>query len=56
MRIDECQERLRAVGLDGWLLCDFRFSNPLARRVLGLPADRFLSRRWFYFKIGRAHV
>ncbi|MBU6294177.1 MAG: M24 family metallopeptidase [Planctomycetes bacterium] len=49
MRIDECQERLRAEGIDGWLLHDFRFSNPLARRVLGLPADRFLSRRWFYF-------
>lgn len=49
MRIEECQERLRAEGVDGWLLYDFRGSNPLARRVLGIPADRFLSRRWFYF-------
>lgn len=49
MDIHECQERLVAEGLDGWLLCDFRFSNPLARRVLGIPSDRFLSRRWFYF-------
>ena len=49
MRIAECQELLRAEGLDGWLLYDFRGSNPLARRVLGLPVDRFLSRRWFYF-------
>lgn len=35
--------------LDGWLLYDFRGLNVLARRVVGFPADVFLSRRWFYF-------
>src|SRR5581483_3001481 len=36
-------------GLDGWLLYDFRGLNVLARRVIDLPADRMLSRRWFYY-------
>jgi Xaa-Pro aminopeptidase len=36
-------------GLDGWLLYDFRGLNVLARRVLTMPEDQFLSRRWFYF-------
>jgi Xaa-Pro aminopeptidase len=43
------QAALRERGLDGWLLYDFRGSNVLARRVVNIPADRFLSRRWFYF-------
>ncbi len=43
------QQALENAGLDGWLLYDFRGANMLARRVLELPADRFLSRRWFYW-------
>jgi Xaa-Pro aminopeptidase len=43
------QSALRSFGLDGWLLYDFRGLNILARRVLAIPEDRFLSRRWFYF-------
>ncbi len=43
------QEKLVEFGFDGWLLYDFRFCNPLARRVLGLSEKLFLSRRWFYF-------
>ena len=43
------QAALRDLGLDGWLLYDFRGINVLARRVLALPADAILSRRWFYF-------
>ena len=42
------QTALRELGLDGWLLYDFRGLNILARRVLALPADAILSRRWFY--------
>jgi Xaa-Pro dipeptidase len=37
------------LGIDGWLLYDFRGLNVLARRVLAMPDDQFLSRRWFYF-------
>jgi Xaa-Pro aminopeptidase len=43
------QAALREQQLDGWLLYDFRGLNVLARRVVGLPAETFLSRRWFYY-------
>src|SRR5438552_11524363 len=43
------QAALREQQLDGWLLYDFRGLNVLARRVVGLPEDMFLSRRWFYY-------
>lgn len=43
------QEALREFQLDGWLLYDFRGSNPLARRVLGLDDRPSGTRRWFYF-------
>jgi Xaa-Pro dipeptidase len=43
------QTALQQLGVDGWLLYDFRGLNVLARRVLGLGADAMLSRRWFYF-------
>ena len=43
------QAALREDGLDGWLLYDFRGLNVLARRILDMPADHMLSRRWFYF-------
>ena len=42
------QAALRQFGLDGWLICDFRGSNVLARRVLGFPEGQMGSRRWFY--------
>jgi Xaa-Pro aminopeptidase len=43
------QAALREMGVDGWLLYDFRGLNVLARRVLEIPTDAILSRRWFYF-------
>jgi Xaa-Pro aminopeptidase len=43
------QAAVQGLGLDGWLLYDFRGLNLLARRVLQLPTDSILSRRWFYF-------
>src|SRR5438270_5566290 len=43
------QKAIQDLGLDGWLLYDFRGLNVLARRVLGLSPDHMLSRRWFYF-------
>jgi Xaa-Pro aminopeptidase len=45
-RLTEIQAALREEKLDGWLLYDFKGINPLARSVTGLPADRFLTRRW----------
>src|SRR3954470_12854476 len=43
------QSAVRELGLDGWLLYDFRGLNVLARRVIGLGEGQMLSRRWFYF-------
>ena len=42
------QSALRELGYDAWLLYDFRGSNPLARRVLGLDEKAINSRRFFY--------
>jgi Xaa-Pro aminopeptidase len=43
------QHALDRFGVDGWLLCDFRGSNLLARRILDLESTRPGSRRFFYF-------
>jgi len=43
------QSAIQQLGFDGWLLYDFRGLNVLARRVVALPAEAMLSRRWFYF-------
>ena len=48
-RLTEIQSAIRAEGLDGWLLYDFKGLNPIALRVAGIPADRFISRRWACF-------
>ena len=45
-RLSEIQTALHDERLDGWLLYDFKGINPIARSVTGVPADRFLSRRW----------
>ena len=44
----ELQKAVAEAGLDGWLLYDFRGTNPLARSVLGLDQLPTGSRRWFY--------
>ena len=43
------QQSLQEFGLDGWLLYDFRGTNILARRVLGLDQRPAGTRRFFYF-------
>jgi len=47
--IQAVQSAIRAQGLDGWLLYDFRGSNILARRILKFADDTMGSRRWMYF-------
>jgi len=42
------QNDLRAAKLDGWLFYDFRGRDPIAHRILTLPAS-MRTRRWFYF-------
>ena len=48
-RLPDIQSAIRAEGLDGWLLYDFKGLNPIALRVAGIPADRFVTRRWACF-------
>ncbi len=43
------QAALTQLGIDGWLLYDFRGLNVLARRVLGISNDAILTRRWCYY-------
>ena len=42
------QSVLKASGIDAWLFYDFRGSDPIARRILGLAPERPGTRRWFY--------
>ena len=48
--IGAVQERLKADGLDGWLLYDFHGSNPVAQSLAGLTsAPKMTTRRWYYY-------
>ncbi|HVM46199.1 MAG TPA: M24 family metallopeptidase [Candidatus Thermoplasmatota archaeon] len=49
MGLKEAQEHLRQKGLDGWLVYDFKGTNPVLKRVLPGPEDRMLTRRVFYW-------
>lgn len=49
MNLSAIQEALRHDALDGWLFFDHHHRDPLAYRVLGLPADAHATRRWYYF-------
>jgi Xaa-Pro aminopeptidase len=44
----DVQKALREFGIDGWLLCDFRGSNVLACRILGIEPEAAGSRRFYY--------
>jgi Xaa-Pro aminopeptidase len=46
--VEAIQAAIREFGFDGWLLCDFRGSNVLAQRVLGLAPGEVGTRRYFY--------
>ncbi len=48
MNLEAVQEALRSAGLDGWLFFDHHARDPLAYRILGLPAGQTVTRRWYY--------
>jgi len=48
-RLDEIASALGHAQLDGWLFYDFRLSDPLAYRILGLSEDGIATRRWFCY-------
>ncbi len=43
------QAVLQEEQLDGWLFFDFRRSNAIAHRILGLSEQAFFTRRWMYY-------
>lgn len=45
--IDQMRAALQPTDLDGWLIYDFQGLNPHAAKVLGLPKEAFLTRRFF---------
>lgn len=48
-KLTQVQLEIKKMELDGWLLYDFRRSNSLALKFLSIPADKLLSRRFFYW-------
>lgn len=48
-RIEEIACALGDAALDGWLFYDFRHSDPLAYRILGLSSAGITTRRWFCY-------
>ena len=48
-RLGEIALALGVAQLDGWLFYDFRLSDPLAYRILGLSEDGIATRRWFCY-------
>lgn len=46
MKIKDIQRELAALGLDAWLLYDFRGINPIAQNVANLSGKN-ITRRWF---------
>ena len=48
-RLREIQHALQEETLDGWLFYDFRGSDSLAYRILGLDETELSTRRWYYF-------
>ncbi|MGH9541898.1 MAG: M24 family metallopeptidase [Terriglobales bacterium] len=48
MDLDAIQAELRARNFDGWLFYDVHHRDPIAYRLLGLPRELMVTRRWYY--------
>ncbi|HSS99240.1 MAG TPA: Xaa-Pro peptidase family protein [Terriglobales bacterium] len=48
MYLSAIQAALRERNIDGWLFYDHHHRDPIAYRVLGLPQNMMVTRRWFY--------
>src|SRR5436305_10523997 len=42
------QSALRERNIDAWLFYDHHHRDPIAYRVLGLPQNMMVTRRWYY--------
>jgi Xaa-Pro dipeptidase len=48
MNLPAIQAALRERNIDAWLFYDHHHRDPIAYRVLGLPENLMVTRRWFY--------
>jgi Xaa-Pro aminopeptidase len=48
MELDRIQSALRERKFDAWLFYDHHYRDPIAYRILGLPANLHVTRRWYY--------
>src|SRR5437899_1239756 len=48
MNLPAIQAVLRERNMDAWLFYDHHHRDPIAYRVLGIPAGLMVTRRWFY--------
>lgn len=48
MDLQAIQKALRERNIDAWLFYDHHHRDPIAYRVLGVPAGLMVTRRWFY--------
>jgi Xaa-Pro dipeptidase len=48
MNLPAIQSALRKRNIDAWLFYDHHHRDPIAYRVLGLPPDSMVTRRWYY--------
>jgi Xaa-Pro aminopeptidase len=48
MDLDAIQSALRERNVDAWLFYDHHHRDPISYRVLGLPDNLMVTRRWFY--------
>src|SRR6185437_3276847 len=48
MQLDSIQTALREQGFDAWLFYDHHYRDPIGYRILGLPENALVTRRWYY--------
>src|SRR3954468_5309735 len=48
MDLKAIQSALAERSFDAWLFYDHHHRDPISYRVLGLPADLHVTRRWYY--------
>jgi Xaa-Pro dipeptidase len=48
MQLDAIQAALRALEMDAWLFYDHHHRDSIAYRILGLPENAHVTRRWYY--------
>jgi len=46
--IRNIQKALREENVDAWFFADFKGTDPISHRILGLPEGAMVTRRWFY--------